>query len=420
MILRPTKLEGAWLVEPDRFDDERGFFARTWSRDEFAARGLETALAQCNVSYNRRAGTLRGMHYQVAPHEEVKLVRCSRGSLLDVIVDLRPESPTFGQWDAVELSAANALQLYIPRRFAHGFQTLEDDTEISYQISTAYHPESARGIRWNDPALGIVWPEAERTMSDRDRDWPDWEPGGTGVSPVQSKEHWQDASATQEENSTLEVDPRMTAISQTLGEHYEGTFAKHGPTARGVDWGAEEDVRLRYDKMLEVIEPSAREADRPVSLLDVGCGYGGLLEHARQRGLTLDYTGIDVAENLIAYAKVNMPEGRFLHGDVLVWNTAERFDYVVCNGILTQKLSASILDMNRYARAVLERMFALCRRGVAANVMSNRVNFMVENLYYASPVEMLSYCLDHLTRRARLDHAYPLYEYMIYLYRETP
>jgi dTDP-4-dehydrorhamnose 3,5-epimerase len=162
-------IAGAYLIEPDRLEDQRGFFARTWCREELAARGLVTELAQCSISFNRRKGTLRGMHYQVAPHEETKIVRCTMGALWDVLVDLRPDSPTYRQWTAAELTAENRRQLYIPAGCAHGFQTLTDDTEVLYLISESYHPESARGVRWDDPKLGIAWPLPVSAMSDRDR-----------------------------------------------------------------------------------------------------------------------------------------------------------------------------------------------------------------------------------------------------------
>ncbi len=169
MIFKELALRGAFLIEPERLEDERGFFARTFCAEEFAARGLRGAVAQCSVSYNRRRGTLRGLHYQAPPHEEAKLVRCTRGAAYDVIVDIRPDSATFRQWAAIELSAENRRMLYIPEGFAHGFQTLVDETEMLYQISTAYVPEATRGIRWDDPSLAIEWPPtAARVISPRD------------------------------------------------------------------------------------------------------------------------------------------------------------------------------------------------------------------------------------------------------------
>jgi dTDP-4-dehydrorhamnose 3,5-epimerase len=174
VIFTPTPLAGAVLLELERKTDERGFFARTWCREEFIAQGLDPALAQCSVSFNHRRGTLRGLHLQAAPHAETKLVRCTRGAVWDVIVDLRPQSSTFRQHFAAVLSAEEGSALYIPPGMAHGFQTLEDATEVFYQISVPYAPESARGYRWNDPAFGIPWPEPVTSISERDREWPDW------------------------------------------------------------------------------------------------------------------------------------------------------------------------------------------------------------------------------------------------------
>jgi dTDP-4-dehydrorhamnose 3,5-epimerase len=159
-------------MEPHR--DERGYFARTWGRAEFEARGLNPRLEQSSTSFNLRRGTLRGLHYQAAPFEEAKLVRCARGALYDLIVDLRPGSDSFREWFAVELTASNLLMLYVPEGFAHGFQTLEDETEVLYQISETYQPEYARGVRWNDPGFDFRWPINERVMSERDLSFPDF------------------------------------------------------------------------------------------------------------------------------------------------------------------------------------------------------------------------------------------------------
>ena len=173
-----TTLPGAFLIELEQREDERGSFARTWCRDEFAAHGLSTEVAQCSLSRNTRAGTLRGLHFQAAPHQEVKLVRCTRGAIFDVIVDLRPGSETEGRWLGVELSGESGRTLYVPKGFAHGFQTLVDDSEVLYMMSDAYVPEASTGVRWDDPAFGIEWPEAtERTISERDLAWPDYRPG---------------------------------------------------------------------------------------------------------------------------------------------------------------------------------------------------------------------------------------------------
>jgi dTDP-4-dehydrorhamnose 3,5-epimerase len=173
-----THLSGAILVELEPHDDARGAFARTWSRDEFASHGLSSEISQCSLSRNTRAATLRGLHFQMSPHEETKLVRCTHGAIFDVIVDLRPESETAGQWLGVELSSSDGTALYVPKGFAHGFQTLVDESEVFYMMSDPYVPEASSGVRWDDPALGIEWPEAhERTISERDLAWPDYEPG---------------------------------------------------------------------------------------------------------------------------------------------------------------------------------------------------------------------------------------------------
>jgi dTDP-4-dehydrorhamnose 3,5-epimerase len=174
MIFLTTLLKGAFIVEPEPVKDERGYFARTWCHQEFAAYGLNTRLVQCNVSFNNRRGTLRGMHYQAKPYEEAKLVRCTRGAIYDVIIDLRPGSSTFKQWIAVELTADNHRMLYVPEGCAHGFQTLEDGTEVFYQMSEFYVPAYAKGVRWNDPAFHIQWPAAERIISERDQHYPDF------------------------------------------------------------------------------------------------------------------------------------------------------------------------------------------------------------------------------------------------------
>jgi dTDP-4-dehydrorhamnose 3,5-epimerase len=170
-----TPLAGAFVIELELLRDERGFFARTFDADQFREHGLEPAVAQCNTSFNERAGTLRGLHYQADPDGERKLVRCTRGVIYDVIVDLRADSETYCRWFAVELSADNARQLYVPKGLAHGFQTLTDDSEVAYQMSHVHVPGQARGVRWNDPAFGIEWPEAERTISDRDAAFPDFQ-----------------------------------------------------------------------------------------------------------------------------------------------------------------------------------------------------------------------------------------------------
>ena len=169
------------MIELEKHEDERGFFARSWCAREFAAQGLDQHLVQCNVSFNKLKGTLRGLHYQTPPHAEVKLVRCTKGSLFDVIVDLRKDSPTYLNWFGVGLSGRNHRMLYVPKLFAHGFQTVEDDTEIFYQMSEFYEPAAAKGIRWSDPRLAISWPLANRIISTKDQENPYLEINAVGL-----------------------------------------------------------------------------------------------------------------------------------------------------------------------------------------------------------------------------------------------
>jgi dTDP-4-dehydrorhamnose 3,5-epimerase len=174
MIFTETKLKGAYIVDIEKLEDERGFFARSWCRKEFEVHGLNTQLVQCNISFNAKEGTLRGMHYQAQPFEEAKLIRCTRGAIHDVIADIRPDSTTFGQYVGLLLTADNRRMLYAPEGFAHGFLTLEDDTEVFYQMSEFYAPECAKGFRWNDPAFRIEWPAVLQVISERDRSYPDF------------------------------------------------------------------------------------------------------------------------------------------------------------------------------------------------------------------------------------------------------
>ncbi len=176
MKFHETPLPGVWLIEPERIGDERGWFARTFDAEEFRARGMNPEVVQCNASFNARRDTLRGMHYQAAPHAESKLVRCVRGAIFDVAVDLRPGSETHCQWHGVELTAENGHSLYIPAGLAHGFQTLTDGCEVLYQMGHHYVPDAARGVRCDDPAFGIRWPvpPGERIVSERDRSFPSW------------------------------------------------------------------------------------------------------------------------------------------------------------------------------------------------------------------------------------------------------
>jgi dTDP-4-dehydrorhamnose 3,5-epimerase len=175
MIAKQTRLKDAYVIEPERFEDERGFFARAWSAKELAALGAVGQFVEANLAYNHKRGTLRGLHWQAAPHGQAKLVRCTRGSIFDVAVDLRPNSTTYRQWTSVELSAANRLMFYVPDGFAHGYLTLEDDSEVLYMVTGDFDPASARGARWNDPAFGIRWPDVgELIINERDSNYPDF------------------------------------------------------------------------------------------------------------------------------------------------------------------------------------------------------------------------------------------------------
>lgn len=176
MIFSETKVQGAFLIKPEKILDERGFFARTWSELEFEERGLDSQLVQCSLSFNTRKGTLRGMHFQRAPYAETKIVRCTRGAIYDVVLDLRENSETFKEWVAATLTADNHEMLYIPKGCAHGFQTLTDDAEVFYQMSEYYKPESAAGVRWNDAAFGIEWPLEVTVISERDAAYADYQP----------------------------------------------------------------------------------------------------------------------------------------------------------------------------------------------------------------------------------------------------
>jgi dTDP-4-dehydrorhamnose 3,5-epimerase len=175
MRFTETSVSGAYLVDPEPKGDERGFFARLWCRDEFAARGLSADFVQCNGSFSARRGTLRGLHYQIAPFQESKLVGCIRGAVFDVVADVRPGSPTFGRWFGATLTGANRTMLYVPEGCAHGYLTLEDASEVVYPVSQMYRPEAERGIRWNDPRFNIDWPyPGPLTVSAKDREWPDY------------------------------------------------------------------------------------------------------------------------------------------------------------------------------------------------------------------------------------------------------
>lgn len=207
-------------------------------------------------------------------------------------------------------------------------------------------------------------------------------------------------------------------ISQMLCKHYTRTLSEHGPSPRGVDWGSDPaDHALRLDCMLAVLKVVDLSARR-YTLLDVGCGYGSLLDLIKSRNLPVNYSGIDVSEAMIEEARKRHADIDWRVKDALKLEASEQYDFVVCNGVLTQKLDVSIKEMDEFARALVAQMFRLCRIGVAFNVMTTHVNYMVPNLYYRNPVELLGWCMTQLTSRVKLDHAYPLYEYTIYLYRE--
>src|ERR1700693_5630281 len=207
----------------------------------------------------------------------------------------------------------------------------------------------------------------------------------------------------------------MDPISEALRQHYSAKFSAHGPSSEGVDWGPDESkMLLRYAKMLNVL--GSGTLSKP-SLLDVGCGYGGLLIHALANRIALDYAGIDVAENMIEWAAAHLPSGRFVHGSILSHCFDTDFDYVVCSGILTQKLEALRSDMDQFAAQLIRTIFPACKYGIAFNVMTTEANYFAKNLYYRNPAELLSWCLSEITPHIRVDHAYPLYEYTLYLYR---
>lgn len=205
-------------------------------------------------------------------------------------------------------------------------------------------------------------------------------------------------------------------ISQDLGRHYAQKFAMHGPNPQGVDWGADQSkIFLRYEKMLDLL--STPYSAKP-SMLDVGCGYGGLLTYAAGHGIDLDYTGIDIADNMVQWATENMDHGRFIKGDVMTHTFGNDFDYVVCNGILTQKLDTPGLEMDRFASGLIRRLFSLTRCGMAFNIMTTKVNYFANNLYYRNPAELLAWCMTEITPYIKIDHSYPLFEYTVYLNRE--
>jgi SAM-dependent methyltransferase len=215
----------------------------------------------------------------------------------------------------------------------------------------------------------------------------------------------------------MNINRPKNPVSQLLVDHYKKTFSDHGPTSKGVDWGADyKNHELRLDKMLALINPR-NETRHPPSLLDVGCGYGSLLDLVKKRDLVLDYTGIDLCDSMIDAARSRHLDATWLVGDLIDCDDDIRFDYVVCNGVFTQKLSASVKQMDDYLRVLVNRMFQICRVGIAFNVMTTHVNYMSPNLYYRNPIELLGWCMSELSSKIRIDHSYPLYEYTVCLYR---
>jgi SAM-dependent methyltransferase len=207
----------------------------------------------------------------------------------------------------------------------------------------------------------------------------------------------------------------IDAINETLGRYYTKRFAEHGASARGVDWHNAESLLLHYDKMLAVIPPD--EAGQRISLLDIGCGYGGLLDRAKERGLDIDYAGIDLVDEMTAHGRRKHPDAQFVSGDVFTFAPGRDFDYVVANGVLTEKLDVSIGEFGRFARRMIRRMFELASRGIAFNMMTTYVNFTAPNLYYQNPGEIISFCAAELSTKWILDHGYDYYDFTMYLYR---
>lgn len=205
----------------------------------------------------------------------------------------------------------------------------------------------------------------------------------------------------------------MNKISKNLVSHYSSTFKKHGCSPRGVDWRDKNTAELRYQKMLELMSK-----DHNPTVLDVGCGYGGFLDYTKSKNLKLSYSGIDPVEDMIAMCSHKFPDSKFWCESLEDFKGEVQFDYVVCNGIFTQKLDASILEMDAYMKKMLHKMFSLCKKGIAFNIMSTYANFYTSNLYYKNPLEILAFCLSEITRNIRLDHSYGMYEYTVYLYRE--
>jgi SAM-dependent methyltransferase len=209
----------------------------------------------------------------------------------------------------------------------------------------------------------------------------------------------------------------INPIASAMKSHYELSFDKFGPHSSGVDWGNDiEKTNLRYKKMLAVSE--SIESNKASTMLDVGCGYGGLIQYMKNQNISMDYTGIDFASNMIDWAKINLKDEVFIEANFLDYDFAEKkYDYVVCNGILTQKLESSLLDMDRYAKSIIGKMYSLCNKAIAFNIMSTAVNFFAPNLYYKHPAEIICYCMSEISRNFKIDHSYGIYEYTVYLHK---
>jgi dTDP-4-dehydrorhamnose 3,5-epimerase len=275
MIFTETKLKGAFIIDVEPREDERGFFARSWCMDEFEKRGLNPRLTQCNISFNKKRGTLRGMHYQAAPFAEAKLVRCTMGAIYDVIIDLRPSSETFKQWTSVELTAENRRALYIPEDFAHGFQTLVDDTEVFYQMSEFYHPECARGVRWNDPVFGVEWLITSPIISDRDTEYSNFiEKINKGEFEMvenkdEIKSYWEERAKNDANITATTDDVYLRELEiRSIAEELKGLSIKSGTT-----------------------------------ILDVGCGDGYSTINVSMNFPDNKFYGIDYSEHMIENAK---------------------------------------------------------------------------------------------------------------------
>ena len=210
----------------------------------------------------------------------------------------------------------------------------------------------------------------------------------------------------------------MDEVTKRLMDHYRSTFGKHGATPEGVDWGPERDVLLRHHIMLNLVLQDPMTKQDKFTLLDVGCGFGGFLKYLLSERISVDYTGIDVVVEMVDFAKTEFNTAKFVSDDIFSFEPSKRFDYVTCNGLLTQKLNnTSNSEMISHARQLIKRMYSFCNRGIAFNIMSTKVNYRVDNLFYYDPAEIIRYCLSEVTNRIKIDHSYPLYEYTVYLYK---